>query len=576
MTILLTPTPPRLSAAVQAVALVCLLAVGSPASAQDSAPASADAAALQQLRATTLALIEALVSQGLLTRDRADALLRQTQAPAPASTAAAGAPPPARWGDPPVRGAAAAPVQRVPFLSETARAQLRNEIRDDVMAVARTDAWVAGLLPSWPRTLRLGGDVRVRAQSELFGKGNLPAEDYRAQNELFSNPAWAPDLLNSTQDRHRLTLRARLELAARLSDTASAGLRLSTGTTTGASSSSATLGSQFNKLSVTLDRAFLRWEPSPLFRLTGGRMATPFVGTDLLWPDDLSVDGLAAQTGYTPRPGLEFFGTVGAFPLQEFNVDTRDKWLFGIQGGVTWAPDPTALLSVSLGVYDFRRFEGIAETGNALGLPTAAQLAGTAPYLSSAYPASVRLKGNTLININPPAVTSAPVWGLASKFRPVNLNAALTLQRGATEEVGISVDFVRNSAFDIADIQRRAADPRVSAVSEKTTGWQLRGSLGTPRLAEAGQWQAFAALRRFDRDAWPDGFTDTTWHGGGTNYQGYNLGGGYALDRNLWLGLRWTSTRNLDDGSKAAAGQSNLQNAPYRLETLQVDLNTRF
>jgi hypothetical protein len=516
-----------------------------------------------------------LVSQGLLTRERADALLRQAQTPAPAA-ATAGAVPPARWGDPPARAPAPAPVQRVPFLSETARTQLRNEIRDDVMAAARTDAWVAGLLPSWPRTLRLGGDVRVRAQSELFGKGNLPAEDYRAQNELFSNPAWAPDLLNSTEDRHRLTLRARLELAARMSDTASAGLRLSTGTTTGASSSSVTLGSQFNKLSVTLDRAFLRWEPSPLFRLSAGRMAVPFVGTDLLWPDDLSVDGLAAQTGYTPRPGLEFFSTVGAFPLQEFNVDTRDKWLLGAQGGVTWAPNPATVFSVSLGVYDFRRFEGIAETGNALGLPTAAQLAGTAPYLSSAYPAAVRLKGNTLININPPAVTSAPVWGLASKFRPINLSAALTLQRGATEEVGISLDYVHNSAFDIADIQRRAADSRVSTLSDKTTGWQLRGSLGTPRLAEAGQWQAFAALRRFDRDAWPDGFTDTTWNGGGTNYQGYSLGGGYAIDRSLWLGLRWTSTRNLDDGGKATAGQSNLQNAPFKLETLQVDLNTRF
>ncbi len=576
MMIFSTPSSPRRGLGALAFTLACLLAAARPAAAQDTLAAGADATALQQLRATTLALIDALVSQGLLTRERADALLRQAQPPAPAATAA-GAAPPARWGDPPARSSAAAPpVHRVPFLSETARAQLRSEIRDDVLAAARTDAWVAGLLPSWPRTLRLGGDVRVRAQSELFGKGNLPAEDYRAQNELFNNPAWAPDLVNSTEDRHRLTLRARLELAARMSDTASAGLRLSTGTTTGASSSSATLGSQFNKLSVTLDRAFLRWEPSPLFRLSAGRMAVPFVGTDLLWPDDLSVDGVAAQTGYTPRPGLEFFSTVGAFPLQEFNVDTRDKWLLGAQGGVTWAPNPATLFSLSLGVYDFRRFEGIAETGNALGLPTAAQLAGTAPYLSSAYPAAVRLKGNTLININPPAVTSAPVWGLASKFRPINLSAALTLQRGATEEVGISLDFVRNSAFDIADIQRRAADSRVSTLSDKTTGWQLRGSFGTPRLAEAGQWQAFAALRRFDRDAWPDGFTDTTWNGGGTNYQGYSLGGGYAIDRSLWLGLRWTSTRNLDDGGKASAGQSNLQNAPFRLETLQLDLNTRF
>jgi hypothetical protein len=59
-----------------------------------AAPAAADArAGLEELRATTLALIQALVDQGLLTRDRAQALVQQAQRAGSATTAAAPAAP---------------------------------------------------------------------------------------------------------------------------------------------------------------------------------------------------------------------------------------------------------------------------------------------------------------------------------------------------------------------------------------------------------------------------------------------------------------------------------------------------
>ena len=558
------PHAPRPLRACSAALVLLLAGLASPV-----AVAQGEAAALQQLRATTLGLIDALVSQGLLSRAQADALLRQ--AAVPRSDSASGP----EWGSPPTAAnGTPRPVLRVPYLSETVRAELREGIKLDVLEQARAEGWAdSRQIPSWSRAIRFSGDLRLRAQSERFDPANLPADEYQLQNLLASTPAWSPDLTNTTQDRNRLTLRARLAADIKISDDTSAGLRLSTGTTSGPSSSSQTLGNGFNKFSLTLDRAWLRWEPRHDWRLMGGRMATPFFGTDLLWPDDVSLDGVAASGEYTVASGAYLYANAGAFALEEQALSGQDKWLYGLQLGADWTVSDALQLRVGLGVYDFHHAEGVRE---ALPRPTGAA-AGTTAYLTREYPRSLRLKGNTLINLNDPTSTAAPVWGLASKFRPINLSLAVAYRLSPQQQAIVALDWVKNTGFDLADIERRAADPRVRDVAERTTGLQLRLQFGSTALGERGEWQGFAALRRFDRDAWLDGLTDTTWHGGGTGYQGWSLGARYAFDRRTHLGLRWTSTRNLDDRVVSTTFPlGTLSGAPLRLDVLQLDLNTRF
>ena len=209
--------------------------------------------------------------------------------------------------------------------------------------------------------------------------------------------------------------------------------------------------------------------------------------------------------------------------------------------------------------------------------------AGTVAYQSSQYPGGLRLKGNTLINLNDPTSTAAPVWGLASKFRPINVTAGLTLNHFDPLQLGVVMDYVHNSGFDLADIRKRAGTSAVDMLSDKVNGYQARVLFGSRRLTEKGDWNAFAAYRLFERDAWIDGLTDTTWHGGGTNYKGWSIGGAYFLDRNTSIGLRWTSTRNLDDGYRFLAVPSdprsisgNLSSAPLKVEVIQIDVNARF
>lgn len=558
-----TPRPCRLAP----IALACgLLAV--PAWAQT--PAAAETRALTELRATTLSLIEALVDQGLLTRAKADDLLRRARA-AGESAAAPSAAPAEGWGAP-------RPVVRVPYLSETVRAQIKDEVRNDVLATARDEGWTDGRrLPPWVRSLSLDGDLRVRGQGEYLPADNVAPEFFRAQTD---SPAWAPDLTNTQHDRHRMTLRARVGVNAKVSDSLSAGVRLATGSTSGSpTSETVTLGNGGNRFSMGVDRAFLRWEPQHGVRLEGGRMAVPFEGSDLTWPDDMGLDGVAGRGELDLARGLYGFATAGAFPLEEFGNTARDKWLLGGQVGMDWAFGDAWQLRAALGYYQFRNVQGVRESE----LPPTGVLAGVVPYQASAYPAAIRQKGNTLINLNAPQSTAAPVWGLASRFEPVDASLTLTARHYSPYEGSLSLHVVKNTAFDNADIVRRAGTTAVADLRDKTLGYQARLQFGHPKVAERGAWSTFIAYRHFERDAWVDAYTDTTWHLGGTNYKGFSIGGQYAFDTRSTLGLRFTSTRNLDDGARflAIPGDptsisGNMSSAPLKIDVLQLETLVKF
>ncbi|MBC7955547.1 MAG: putative porin, partial [Cytophagales bacterium] len=118
-------TPFRLTA-VLALALCALPATAAP-------EADADA-----VRAATVKLINLLVEQGVLTREKAEALLAEMNKPAAAPTTPAQAP---------------APV-RVPYMPEYQRKELKDEIQLDLAAQAAREGWAkAGSVPAWVRSL---------------------------------------------------------------------------------------------------------------------------------------------------------------------------------------------------------------------------------------------------------------------------------------------------------------------------------------------------------------------------------------------------------------------------------------
>jgi hypothetical protein len=151
-----------------------------------------------------------------------------------------------------------------------------------------------------------------------------------------------------------------------------------------------------------LDQAWLSHKPYDWLTITGGRFASPFVSTDLLFSSDLNLDGIALQY-QKPLPSnrdVELFGTVGIVPLEysSDNFPSRSldkassevKWLLGVQAGASWKVDERNRLRGALAYYDFRNVNG------RLSSPCALYAGAEACSTDWARPAFMQ-KGNTLM-----------------------------------------------------------------------------------------------------------------------------------------------------------------------------------
>ena len=540
-------TPKPLHKAMVGV-FVGFLAVGQPAIADDRE-------SLETLRETTLNLIDALVEQGIFSREKADAMVKAAQAKA-AKAATREKP----KGSTPVR------VQYVP---ETVKNEIRDQLRQEVLAQAKTERWAEpNAVPSWLDRIKWEGDIRVRYQMEEFAKSNASPDDYflalSSSPETTRAASFIPVSANTQTDRERFRVRARLGMLAKVSDDWSAGVRLATGTTSDRVSTNQTLGQDFNKYQFLLDRAYVKYDPAEWFSVTGGRIPNPWMSTDLVWSENLNFEGFAATlkpsfSGGDFRPFL----TVGAFPLREDGPPSKSsRWLRGAQVGAKWQLMPNSRLSFGMALYDFDNLEGRPETQANY---QSFLLGGSATYGQYEYGSGLRQKGNTLFDTAYQSDTNS-IWGLASKFRPVNLTASLDLAHFDPVHVVLTADYVKNTAFDRSEIQRRTG---VALKDGKDYGYLFKLAVGMPKLEKRHDWQTSFAYRYLGSDATVVGFTDSDFGLGGTNLKGYQLGMNYGVDQNAWLSLRWMSAQSIESFSLNP-------NHRFAVDLLQADVNVRF
>lgn len=512
---------------------------------------------LEALHETTMSLIGALVEQGILPKEKADAMVKAAREKAAAS-AANTAP------------AAAGPV-RVQYVPESVKAEIREQLKQEVLAQAKNEHWAApNAVPAWVDRIKWEGDVRVRYQMDKPDASNTKPFDYivasvggttRAADFLGLSTTSGPTA-NTTEDRQRYRLRARLGLLANVSDEWSAGIRITTGNVNERVSTNQTMGQSFNKYQLVLDRAYLRYDPTSWLSATGGRMPNPWLHTDLVWDKDLNFEGFAA----TLKP--EFLGgrlrpflTVGTFPLKEDNPPSaRDRWLQGAQLGTNLSIGHNTNFSIGAAMYNYKNIEGYPERDPGLGL-----VPGFGQY---EYSSSFRQKGNTLFltDLNRTDGTTANIWGLASRFRPVNLTASLDLAQFDPVHVILTADYVKNTAFDRSEIERRTG---LALTDGKDYGYLYRVAVGMPKLERRHDWNASFTYRYLGSDATVDGFTDSDFGLGGTNLRGYILAFNYGLDPNASIGVRWYSAQQIDSFSLNPSHR-------YAADVLMADLNVRF
>ena len=200
---------------------------------------------LEQLRATTTSLINALVQEGVLSKDKADALLKKAAqdaaelANAPKATADA-----ENGGEP--------KSVRVQLVPEFVKAQMREDIKKEVMTDLNYKAGERLGMPDWLDSIAWEGDMRLRYESDLFASDNTKPAIYRA------SPFRNIQTDNTTEDRERFRLRARLGANAKVNDWLSGGIRMTTGSATDPVSPNQTESAATGKYTFNLDRAFLK------------------------------------------------------------------------------------------------------------------------------------------------------------------------------------------------------------------------------------------------------------------------------------------------------------------------------
>lgn len=545
----------------------------------------------------TRELIDLLSARGLLSKAEAESLIAKLRVQAAKKLAARAAAPAAPVADAAAVAAAAAageagpataeagkrPPVRVVYLPETEKKRLREEVKQEVMEQAKAENWAApNALPEWTKRITLDGDLRTRYEQDLFDKNNDPfAINFNAINsgspyDVSSNNRNLPPLANVTQDRSLPRFRLRLGIGVAIADDLRVDVRLATGNNTNPVSTNQTLGTDFNKTTFSVDRAYFTYTPLKTLSLQGGRLPNPFMApTELVWDSDLNFDGFAARYRL-PLGAVEPFLSIGAFSVenttfdfpstQSSKVSSRDKWLYAAQLGANWRFDGGSRLGGAVGYYYFDKLQG------KLSSPCTPLSAADNCDSDLSRPGFLQ-KGNTLFALRDlvadPSNPTGPQYqyfGLASSYRELNGSLEFDLVVGSGVHVVLAGDYVRNLGYDRNRVLARVPVNNYGSGGDYAggqNGYAAQLLVGYPKLEAFAQWNLLGGYRRIETDAVADAFTDSDFHLGGTNAKGYYIGGGFGITRNAWFGARWLSA-------------TEVTGAPLAIDVLQVDFNARF
>lgn len=505
---------------------------------------------LEQLRATTTNLIELLVQEGVLSKQKADALLQKASADAKQHSQQAALHDDVKSE---VNKALDEKTVRVQYIPQHVKQAMREEIEHDVMEKLNYKAGERLGVPEWIDRISFHGDIRLRGQADEFPGDN---DDFQV---LSDDPLRAMNLNNSSEERRRSRIRARLAADVHINDWLTGGLQFVTGQQNTPVTPNQTEGIAQGKYLFTLDRAFLQAKLTDWATITGGRFANPFMFTDMLWDPDLAFDGFAATLTPKINERWSSFTTVGAFPIEEVESSSvnkaKDKWLYSAQTGVKWTADNKSSVKVAAAYHDFRNVEGRLNT---FGLH---DYDGTAPEW--------RQRGNNTFDINANNLATpgeSTIIGLASKFELVNLMAQVDLMNFDPVHVTFTGDYVRNIGFDQQEILKRTGN----LYKKENEGYNFRIDVGHnsfmgPYIQNVmpHEWQVSLGYKRLEADAVLDGFTDSNFRLGGTNAKGWYVYGNYALDKNAWISGRYMSA-------------DSVSGRPFSVDVLLIDLNARF
>lgn len=594
-------------------------AIGQTATAPDAAAKKTDAKkpAVSKVKPTspnaTVNLVNLLVEQGILKEEQAQALIKQAEDEAYVSRQAAkDATAKADDATKAVTAATAAVqppgTRHVTYVPEIVKQQLREEIKQEVMAKAEKENWASpGAYPEWAQRIRFYGDVRMRYQGSYFPAGNDQSDaiNFNAINtgSPFDNSPgivnpYFPPTYNVTRNRDQFRLRARLGMETDLSSGFMAGFRIATGENNSPVSTNQTFGNNggnFSKYAVWLDRGYLTYRTLDRdIEVSAGRFDNPFWSpTDLVWYRELGFDGFAIQAKHQVAERFTPFAVIGAFPVFNtdfnagINLDTtgatpaaatklpsHDKWLAAGQVGLNARFNSEWTFRIAAAYYDFSGVQG--QLSGPCSVVSASDVCDT-DYTRPSF----AQKGNSYFALRNIIGTSAnnfgagpnlfQFFGLVSQYRPAVASAELDLGHFDPVHIVLDGEYVVNTAFDRKLMEALAVNNRgpstgggvPGAFNGGNMGWLARITVGDKEIKHRWDWNVHGGYKYLESDAMIDAFVDSDFGLGGTNLKGYFVGANLGLSENVWGSLRWLSANNI-------AG------TPFAVDVLLVDVNARF
>lgn len=355
--------------------------------------------------------------------------------------------------------------------------------------------------------------------------------DVRYRYEMIKDETANAAGVQSTADRYRDRVRARLNTTVKATDTVTVGIGIATTENGDPRSSNQSMTGVFSRKSVDLDLAYFDWRFAPWGNLVGGKMKQPFFkpGQSVFWDNDINPEGLAV--GF--QQGL-LFGTAYDYWLVETsgaeNTTTSDTMLYGGQLGVR-LPISNSMLTLAAHYYELKsgqfRSPFYLAPGATLGTGQA--------------------NGNTTCTVELCGV-AAPT--LAYNYEVVNLSAQFDMTLGQLP-VQLWADVAQNQDVDDLD-----------------TAWVAGVLFG--RAANYRTWEAGAFYQAIEKDALFAQLIDSDFAGGVSDSEGWVLRAGYTPVRNWTLNATYyLNQRNMD-----VANGAGVKDVDY--DRLQLDFNVRF
>ena len=311
-------------------------------------------------------------------------------------------------------------------------------------------------------------------------------------------------------DTDRAKIRFRFGAKAHVYEDLDFVFRLSTGGDTASTSGNTTLDGTFGNEAISLNLAYGSWELLSGLTVQGGKVKNPFMKSEVVWDNDVNPEGLSEI--YQKKSGdstLQF--VAGQYIVEETdrknNIDSDDVVLLAWQAQLH-QKTKAGKFKFAVAWYDYHH---LTDQGSAI----------TKQLGSGDGQRNSQVTGTDVNTTNMQTLDFMADWSSPVGNKHGNLFYEYAVNTDADAPAG------NNTIAQNLD-----------------TAWQLGFKFGDRNVKKAGQWQIKTLYRVVQQDAVFYALTDSSFHQGGTNAKGIELGVNYAIRKGMQLGYTFFNTKN--------------------------------